>query len=328
MRVDVHTHYLPAPFLDLLGEWGESVRVEDRDGGPFLVRGGGGFPLTPGFVDLDARAAWMAEHDVDVTVASLSSPDPNEAEPFSVEQSTALARAFNDGYADAQRAYPDRFAGLATLPFREPSAAVEEVDRALGDLGLHGVAVPTTVAGRKLSDPDFEPVFDRIAALDATVFIHPGTNALSGTLEPAEGGLNPTVIFPTETTVQLTRLVFDGFFDRYDFDLVVSHMGGALPYLVGRLERGRQRFRLDQSPPDHPAIDYVTRFYYDAISFHEPAVAMALETVGADHLLFGTDYPFDMERIDETVADIEAVAPGPDARRTIMGETAAELFDL
>lgn len=327
MRVDVHTHYLPAPFRDLLREWGASVRIEDRDDRPFVVRGGGGFPLTPGFVDLEARAAWMAEHDVDVTVASVSSPNPNTAEPFSVEQSTALARAINDGYADAQAEYPDRFVGLATLPFREPSAAVEEVDRALGELGLHGVAVPTTVAGRKLSDPAFEPVFDRIEALDATVFVHPGTNALSRAFDPEEGGLNPTVVFPTETTVQLTRLIFDGFFDRYGFDLVVAHMGGALPYLVGRLERGRQRFRLNESPPEHPIIDYVRRFYYDVISFHEPAVAMALETVGADHLLFGTDYPFDMERIDETVEDVEAVVAADD-RPSVWAGTAVDLYGL
>jgi aminocarboxymuconate-semialdehyde decarboxylase len=328
MRIDVHTHYLPAPFLDRLREWGESVRVEDRDGEPYLARGSGGYPLTPGFVDLEARAAWMDDHDVDMTVASVSSLDPN-GEPFSVEQTKDLTRALNAGYADAQAAYPDRFVGLASLPFRDQEAAVEELDRAIDEYSLGGVAIPTTIRGRKRSAPEFEPVFDRIDERGVPVFVHPGTNALSRALDSAEGGLNPTVIFPIETTVQLARLIFDGFFDRYGFPVLLSHMGGALPYLVGRLERGRQRFRLDPgASPDHPVIEYVSRFHYDAISFHAPAVAMVLDLVGADHLLFGTDYPFDMERIEETVADIETVAPTPAAEQTVMGGAAVDLFDL
>lgn len=328
MRVDAHTHYLPEPFRRLLRDWGKSVRIEDRDGQPHAVHTEGAIPLSPGFHDLGARAAWMDEHDVDVTVASVSTPSPNEG-PFSVEESTELVRALNDGYADAQREYPDRFAGLGALPFRDPDAAVEEVDRIADDLDLAGVAVHATVRGRKLSDPEFEPVFDRIDERDLTVFVHPGRNVMSHELEDEEGGLNPTVVFPTETTVQLTRLVFDGFFDRHDFDVLLSHMGGALPYLVGRLERGRQRFRLDDGvPPERPISEYVEEFYYDAISFHPPAVRAALETAGPEHLLFGTDYPFDMEDIDASLRDVRETSPSESATRAMMGETAVDLFDL
>lgn len=328
MRVDVHTHFLPEAFRRLLRERDGAVRIEDRNGQPHAVHADGTVPLSPGFRDLDARAAWMDDHGVDVTVASVSTPSPNEG-PLSVEESTELVRAINDGYADAQREYPDRFAGLGALPLRAPEAAVAEVDRIADDLDLAGVAVHTTVRGRKLSAPEFEPVFDRVAERDLPVFVHPGRNVMSEQLDDGEGGLNPTVIFPTETTVQLTRLIFDGFFDRHDLAVVVSHMGGALPYLVGRLERGRERFRLDDGvPPEKPVREYVDEFYYDAISFHPPAVRAALDTVGADHLLFGTDYPFNMEDIDASLRDIEATAPSEAATRAIMGETAADLFDL
>lgn len=328
MRVDVHTHFLPEPFRRLLRDWNERVRIEDRDGQPHAVHASGAIPLSPGFRDLDARAAWMDEHDVDVTVASASTPNPNE-EPFSVAQSTELVRALNDGYAEAQRDYPDRFAGLGALPLRDPEAALTEVDRITDDLDLAGVAVHATVRGRKLSAPELEPVFERVAERDLPVFVHPGRNVLSHELEAEEGGLNPTVIFPTETTVQLTRLIFDGFFDRHDVDLVVAHMGGALPYLVGRLERGRERFRTAPDvPPERPVQAYVEEFYYDTISFHQPALRAAIETAGTDHLLFGTDYPFDMEDVDASLRDVRETSPSESATCAMMGETAADLFDL
>lgn len=327
MRIDVHTHYLPETYRGLLRDWGKAVRIEDRDGTPHAVYGDTVREISPGFRDLDARAEWMAEHDVDLTVASISNPSPYE-DAFTDAESTELVRAINDGFAAARRERPDEFAGFGAVPFREPSAAVDEVER-IADLGLAGVAVPTAVRERTLSDPAFEPVFDRIDDLDLPVFVHPTRNVVSEQLSPAESGLDPTVVFPVDTTVQLTRLVFDGFFDRHDLDLVVAHMGGALPYLVGRLERGRQRFRADDaSPPARPIADYVESFYYDAISFHAPAVGAAIETAGADHLLFGTDYPFAMENAPATVADVQDRAPSAAAERAILGENAADLLDL
>lgn len=328
MRVDVHTHFLPAAYRDLLGELGQAVRVEERDGTPHAVYHDTVREIAPGFRDLDARAAWMDEHDVDLTLASISNPSPHD-EAFTTEESVELVRAVNDGFADAQRARPDEFAGLGAIPFRDPEAAVDEVDRIATDLDLAGVAVPTAVRGRLLSDPAFEPVFERVERHDLPVFLHPTRNVVSDEMDESESGLDPTVVFPVDTTVQVTRLIWNGFFDRHDLDLLIAHMGGALPYLVGRLERGRQRFRAEAgTPPERPMIEYVREFYYDAISFHAPAVGAALETVGADHLLFGTDYPFNMENAPATVADVEERAPDPADRRAVMGENAVELFGL
>lgn len=328
MRVDVHTHFLPEPYRDRLREWGKPVRIEHREGTPHAIYHGTVRELAPGFRDLDARSQWMRRNDVDVTLASISNPDPND-DTFTVQESTTLVRAINDGFAAAQRERPDEFAGLGAIPFRDPDAAVEEIDRIAADLDLAGVAVPTAVRGRPLFDPEFEAIFDRISTHDLPVFLHPTRNVISEELDPAESGLNPTVVFPVDTTVQVTRLIFDGFFDRHDLDLLIAHMGGALPYLVGRIERGRERFRDEVgTPPERPIIEYLEEFYYDAISFHPPAVGAAIETVGADHLMFGTDYPFNMENAPATVSDVERRAPSDDARTGIFGENAADLFDL
>ena len=327
MRVDVHTHYLPAPYRDRLREWGGPVRVEDGVEGPVVVHAHGSFPLVPGFREPAARLEWMDAHGIDCTLASVSTPNPNEG-PFTARESTELVRAINDGYAALQADHPGRFAGLGSLPLRDPETAAAEVDRIV-DLGLAGVAIPTSVRGEKLSQPDLRPVFDRLDELDLTAFVHPTRNAQSGSLHPEEWLFNPMAVFPAETTLQIGRLIFDGFFDRHDFDVVLSHMGGALTHLVGRFERGREQFRsADGDHPERPTVEYLESFYYDPISFHAPAMEAAIETVGADRLVFGSDYPFGMEKVEDTLADVDGLDLDGMDRRAIMGGTAADLFDL
>ena len=336
MRIDVHNHLLPDPYVDLLLEWdtpvgltadGDQLYMVHRRSGTASVAAGNRIPVNEGFVDVGARLEWMDDHDVDRTLVSVSTPNPLD-DAFTTEQSTELIRAINDGYADLQSRYPDRIAGLGMLPLRDPEAAVAEVDRIAADLDLCGIALPTSVNGRKLSSPELRPVFDRVDETGLTAFVHPHGNALSDELNDDESFLNPLVIFPTETTFQVVRLIYDGFFDRHDFDVVLSHMGGALLQLAGRFERGRSEIDDPAARPDRPVLEYVQQFYYDCISFHRPALRAAIDTVGVDHFVFGTDFPFDEEDTLTIVSDVEAVVPDTDDRERIMQGTARELFDL
>jgi aminocarboxymuconate-semialdehyde decarboxylase len=336
MRIDVHNHLLPDPYVDRLLEWdtpvglerdGERLFMRHRRSGTASVAAGNRIPVNDGFVDVDARIAWMDDHDVERTLVSVSTPNPLD-ETFSVAQSTQLVRAINDGYAALQSAYPDRVAGLGMLPLRDAEAAVAEVDRIATELELCGLAVPTSVVGEKLSVPRLEPVFDRVDDHGLTVFVHPHGNALSDDLADDESFLNPLVVFPIETTCQVVRLIYDGFFDRHDFDVVLSHMGGALLQLAGRFERARSEIDDPAARPDRPILEYVREFYYDCISFHRPALRAAIETVGVEHLVFGTDYPFDEEDTRTIVADVAAVVPDESDRERLMRSTARELFDL
>jgi aminocarboxymuconate-semialdehyde decarboxylase len=332
MRVDIQTHFLPEEYLDTLRDLGRSVTVEQRDDHLFIEHEHDSFPLYPGFTDLETRIEWMDAHDIDVGLVSVSKPSPNEG-PFSVEESVELAKALNDGYAAARDAYPDRISGLASLPLRDPEAALAEVDRVANDLELAGVGLHTTVGGKQLSHPDFEPVFDRMDELGLNAFIHPRYNRLTEDLSEAEWMLKPMVIFPTETTLQVSRLIFSGFFDRHDFDVVLAHLGGAIPYLVGRLKTarriGQERFEEGHSNiPERPIEEYVEEFYYDAIAHHPPALRAAIDTVGADRLLFATDYPFEAEDAAGTVEDLQELELTDEEYDAIMGETAADLFDF
>lgn len=143
MRVDVHTHYLPEPLRERLRARDVPVRIDDSGGEPTLVHSSSSLPLTPGFRDLDARLEWMDRHDIDVTLASVSTPNPNEP-PFDPEETADLVRAINDGYL-ALSDRTDRVLGLAALPLADPEAAVEEIDRIDGSPGPSG---PTTTKTR------------------------------------------------------------------------------------------------------------------------------------------------------------------------------------
>jgi aminocarboxymuconate-semialdehyde decarboxylase len=336
MYIDVHNHYLPEPYVDRLLEWDTPIGLTREDGqlfavhersGTASVKAGNRIPLQAGFTDVGERRAWMETHDVDRTLVSVSTPNP-VADAFTPEQSTELVTAINDGFAAAQDHHPDVISGLGMLPLREPEAAVAEVDRIATDLDLAGVAVPTSLPDGELSAEALRPAFDAIDEHDLAVFFHPHGNPLSDVLGPDESFLSPLVVFPTETTFQIARLIYDGFFDEHDFDVVLPHMGGTLLHLAGRIDRGRQEIDDPTAPPAKPVVDTLQDFYYDVISFHRPALRAAVETVGVDHLVFGTDYAFDEEDTDTIVADLEAVVPDETDRRRIAAETARSLFDL
>jgi len=336
MYVDVHNHYLPEPYVETLLEWDTAVGLKQSGDDLYMVhersgtasaQSGNRIPLKEGFTDVEPRIAWMDEYDVDHTLVSVSTPNPL-AGAFTPEQSTELVRAINDGFAAAQDRHPDVYAGLGTLPLREPDVAVAEVDRIAEDLDLAGIALPTSISGGKLSRAELAPAFEAVDEHDLTVFFHPHGNALSDDLDADESFLSPLVVFPTETTFQVARLIYNGFFDGYDFDVVLPHMGGTLLHLAGRLDRGRQEINDPDTPPAASVPETLAGCYFDTISFHRPSLRAAVETVGVDHLVFGTDYAFDEEDTDTIVADLEAVVEDANDRRQIASETARDLFDL
>ncbi|HLH70345.1 MAG TPA: amidohydrolase family protein [Candidatus Dormibacteraeota bacterium] len=288
MRVDIHNHFYPAAYLALLEERGRGVCVRtDLQGRRYLEEAGTRLAtLTPPMTDLERRFEMMDAVGIDVQVLSLTAPN---VYAFTADDAILAARLVNDEYARIRAAHARRLRCLASVPLGT-GAEVEELDRAILQLGLDGVVVGTNVAGRALDDPGFDPFWRRVDELRCPVLIHPMT-PMVGTRHMEDHALVPMVGFPFDTTLAVARLIWTGFLDRHPhLRLIVLHAGGALPYLAGRLEIGADAYAECRQVERRPTW-YLGRLFYDTVSYHPPALRLLADLVGVGRMVLGTDYP-------------------------------------
>ncbi len=314
--IDVHAHFYPERFLAAVEAWGApfGARVDRSDPrGPVLVAPGTPTrPLEPRFFDLPARLRSMDRQGVEVQALSLTIPMVYWADG---DAGHRLARAFNDAASEAHTAHPDRFVGCATLPMQDPPRAAQELERASGLPGIRAVYLGTNVTGRELSDPAFFPIFERCQALKLPVLLHPITVIGAERLQPFY--LHNLLGNPFDTAVAAAHLVFGGVLDRLpQLQVCLPHAGGALPYLAGRLQRG-QRVRPEaKKAARRPVTAYLRRFSYDTISHNPRALRYLIDTVGADRVMLGSDFCFDMgyERPVQVVTGLRRFRQADQAR--------------
>jgi aminocarboxymuconate-semialdehyde decarboxylase len=323
--VDIHAHFFPEEFLKLIESDGPAHGLSLRrspDGPTIMI---GPVPIGPiarGYYDLDARLRAMDAQGVTVHALSLTAPMVYWAD---ADLGARLARAVNDAMAAAARVHPGRFVGLATLPLQAPEAAAAEVDRAVTELGHPGVYMGTNVRGVDLDDPSFTPVFARIAAHGVPVFLHP-LNVLGG---PRVGAyyLHNLLGNPFDNAVAAARLVFGGVLDRFPaLRVCVPHAGGAFPYVLGRLDRG-YRVRPECRHLPRPPSAYLDRFFFDTISHAPDALRYLIGLVGAERVMLGSDYCFDMG-YEDPVGFLKGVDLDPGDRARILGGNARRLLGL
>lgn len=325
--IDIHAHFFPEVYLRAIETQGErsGITLDRSDAaGPAIKIGTmlGGH-LRREFYDLEARLKEMDRAGVDVHALSLTFPMVYWAD---AELGTRLARAVNDAMSEAHRAYPDRFVGLATLPMQDPKRAVEELDRAARLSGIRGVYLGTNVNGRELDDPAFMPVWERIDALELPVFLHPLNVIGAQRLGPYY--LANLLGNPYDTGVAAARLIFGGVLDRFPkLSVCLPHAGGTLPYLIGRLDRG-QKVRRELAHMKRRPSAYLRRFTYDTISHAAAPLRYLIGLVGADRVMIGSDYCFDLgyERPVQVVTGLPGLTKADRAR--ILGGNAAKLLDV
>lgn len=294
MIVDFHAHLYPRAFMEELARVGAAfgIGLERTNGGPERLRFEGitFWAYEPSFWDVEARLASLDAAGVDLQVLSMGPPMVYWAP---AADGRRLCQMLNDAVADVVRQHPTRFAGLIALPFQDTRLALGELERAR-DLGLVGVQVGSNIHGKPLDHPDLWPIYERLAAEDLPLFIHP-INPLG---QPAihDYRLDLSLGFPFETTVAAARLVFGGVMERFGgLRVCLAHLGGALPYLQERLDLGwrtRRTFPGNRTELTRPPSEYFRRFYLDSISYSDAALACALALYGADHLVLGSDAPF------------------------------------
>jgi len=325
--IDIHAHYFPEVYLRAIETQGErfGITLDRSDAlGPAIKVGTmlGGH-LRREFYDLEARLKEMNRAGVDVHALSLTFPMVYWAD---AELGTRLARAVNDAMSDAHRAHPDRFVALATLPMQEPKRAVEELDRSARLPGVRGVYLGTNVNGRELDDPAFFPLWERIDDLELPVFLHPLNVIGAQRLGPYY--LANLLGNPYDTGVAAARLIFGGVLDRFPkLSVCLPHAGGTLPYLIGRLDRG-QKVRRELKHMKRKPSAYLRRFTYDTISHAPEPLRYLIDLVGADRVMIGSDYCFDLgyERPVQVVTSLPRLSRADQAK--ILGGNAAKLLEM
>ena len=293
--IDIHSHFFPERYLKLIETEGPAVGARlDRSNpkGPSIVVGGSPTaPLSPAYWDVDLRVKAMNRTGVEIQALSLTAPMTYFAKG---DLGRRLAHAFNEGLAEAHTAYPDRFVGCATLPMQEPMAAVSELERSARLPGVRAVYMGTNVAGRDLSDPAFTPVFERCQEFELPVLLHPlSVIGANDRLKPFY--LNNLLGNPFDTAIAAAHFVLGGVLDRFPrLHVVLPHAGGAIPYLAGRVQHGQRVRPENKDKAKRPFGAYLRRFSYDTISHSPEALNWLIRTVGADRVMLGSDFCFDM----------------------------------
>jgi aminocarboxymuconate-semialdehyde decarboxylase len=326
MRIDVHNHFLPPAYFEFIRTCGRRIEVSTDAIGRTIFKSKGAriMGVTPEMARPEDRLRDMDRMGVDLQIISLTTPSVYFADP---PDEVALARRVNDLFAALCQPHRDRFKWLATLPMKTPPAALTELDRAVQELGAVGVIVGANIDGRPLNHPDFEPIWARLDALRLPVLLHPmvppGTEAMG------EFGLVPMVGFMFDTTLAGARMTYAGIFERYpNLQMILPHLGGAIPYLLERLDNGHRAYaECRQRCPRLPS-EYLRRCYYDTVSFHPPALRCALEAIGPDRILFGTDYPHVIGDIAKGISTLEDLRLSAADQARIFSETARGLFRI
>jgi aminocarboxymuconate-semialdehyde decarboxylase len=324
--IDVHTHMLTEGFVRLLRKHGGKYGVKKvrggqtgihRDGAPFMT-------LMPGMFDYEARIRAMDAAGVDLAIVTLTSPN---AYFGSAKVSLEAARLVNDDMAEQQRRYPGRLRFMCSLPWQHPKLALAELKRACDELGAVGVMVLANVDGVSLTDRRFAAIWREIDRRALPVLVHPTAPPGTKQLDVAKYNLIASVGFMFDTSLAVSRMIFDGFFDRYaSLKLIAAHGGATLPYIAGRLDicfenmpACREKIR------DKPSA-YLRRIYYDSVVFQQESLELAIKVGGEDKVLYGSDFPHNIGDMKGCLARVDAL---PAAQRdAVRGGNAQRIFRL
>ena len=324
--IDVHTHMLTKEWVALLEQHGGphyslkevagGLRAIHLDGAPFMT------PV-PNMFDWERRIANMNKARVDIAITSLSCPNAYWGSP---EVSLKAARLMNEDMARAQKNWPERIRYFASLPWQHEALALQELKRACDD-GAVGVMVLANIDGKALTERRFENVWKEIDRRALPVLVHPSAPPGVAEMGMHEFQLTAPIGFTFDTSLAIARCIFDGFLDRFpNLKLIASHGGGALPYLVGRLDICWDNIPAASAKTDEPPRNYMRRIYVDSVVFRQDVLDMCVSVCGTDNVLYGSDYPHTIGDMAGCLSRVDAL-PG-DVRDKVRGRNSERIFKL
>jgi aminocarboxymuconate-semialdehyde decarboxylase len=330
--IDVHAHVLFPRVMGKCGAAGPEMGV--RDGRQFFrsaqyVLENVRFVDAP-FSDLERRLELMERMRIDHQVLS-----PNPLTYFyrqPVADGVAFCRANNDEMAAAVRAYSGRFTGLAQLPLQSPTLAVEELRRAVESLGLAGSYLGSDIAGRTLTDPDFDVVWSEHERLHVPCVVHPAPRdaelAPGETAQMRQWDLDLVVGFACDETLVVAQFLFGGILDRHPgLQLHIPHAGGNAPYLKGRFEMALRKRPWAKGLLQRPPEELWRQMTFDCLIKAGPNMEFLVKAEGADRILLGTNFA-GWDQDDDIVASVEALAIPASERDLILSGNARRLFGV
>jgi aminocarboxymuconate-semialdehyde decarboxylase len=248
---------------------------------------------------------------------------------YEVEDDLAieLARFHNDRLSEMVKNYPDHFAAMATLPLQVPEEALKELERAIKTLGLRGVEIGSHVNRRELGNEAFWPIYKALEDLDVPIFIHP--HHVAGLDRLMDFYLNNLIGNPLDTTIAVTQLIFSGTLEKFPgLKIILAHGGGQFPFIFGRIQHGYEVRPEPKEKVHEPPEAFLKNLYFDTITHNPDALRYLIAFAGSDHVLLGSDYPYDMGVPDpvQTVSKLSGIKAQD--RRKIMRENAIALFGL
>jgi aminocarboxymuconate-semialdehyde decarboxylase len=324
--IDVHTHCLTEAWFDLLKQHGAprysvrtvagGMRAIHLDGAPFMT------PV-PAMFDYDLRIRTMDEVGVDVCIVSLTCPNCYWGGP---DVSLAAARIMNDDMAAARTAHPDRLRWFASLPWQYPERALPELERSIA-AGASGVMVLANIDGRPLTDDAFATIWSAIDAKGLPVLVHPTAPPGVDAMDMVRFQLTASIGFTFDTSLAVSRMIYDGFFDRYPkLKIIAAHGGGALPYLIARMDQCFDNIPACREKISTRPSTYVPRILADAVVFAPEVLDLCLKVFGADNVLYGSDYPHTIGDMPGCLERVNGLGNG--ARDKVRGRNAIRVFGL
>ena len=325
LNYDLHNHVIPPSVVEAIIQHPErfGTHIEDRGGKRYFDSHGRMTELLPEFCDVEAKIAWMDRAGMDVAAISVGPPLYFYWLP--AESGLEATRLANDGIAHMVAQHPDRLRGMAHLPMQDPDAAITELERAVREHGFRAVELATSIEGAPLAHPKFRKVLKTIEQLNCFVFAHPYQCLAQGGMD--DYYLRNFIGFPLDTTMMVAHLMFSGALDELKkLRILCAHGGGYIPYQIGRFVHGHDvrpepKVNKVKSPREH-----FKRFFFDCLT-HEPKSARHLINIaGADHVVIGTDNPFDMapKGIAKQVGQVDAIPGLTSAERVWVCERTAK----
>lgn len=322
LRIDVQSHIFPKEYIEVLEKNPHPPQVI-RQGNEAIVTYGDvqTFRLQDEVYDPKRKLKDMDAAGVDIALLSTNIPPPCMLSP---ELGMKGTQAINNAITELVNKHPDRFAGLACLPWQSPKEAIVEIDR-VKELGFRGIMLYSHIGGEPVDAPQFESVFTHVESRQMPIVMHPTVPTWGEAIK--DHWMIGMMGLQVDNSFALLRLILSGILERHpNLQFVMPHIGGILPYMSGRLDHqtevlGRAREHITQPPSS-----YLRRMYLDTVSPSLQSLEYAFEFSGAERLLFGTDHPWvDMPRF---VALIEEMSISDIDKVHVFGKNAQKLFKL